>query len=99
MKKLKNPLAVLFAPNRREQYLARYVIREAGRGRSLQQILDDPYVVNRSTPEERARLLDSPEVVEAIGESAVAELRRGISVEFSSPASPGRSRNDKPLTQ
>jgi hypothetical protein len=78
MKKLKNPLSALFAPNRREQYLARYVVRESGRGRSLREILDDPYVVNRSTPAERARLLDSPEVVEAIGESAVAELRRGL---------------------
>jgi len=68
----------LFARSKREQYLAEYVLREHARGRSLDEILADRYVQNRSTPEERARLLERPEVVEAIGANAVAELRAAV---------------------
>ena len=64
--------------SRREQYLTQYVLREYARGRSLRDVLEDPYVRNRSTPEERARLLERPEVVAAIGEQAVADLRRSL---------------------
>jgi hypothetical protein len=46
----------------------------SARGRSLQEILEDPYVRNRSTPEERARLLERPELVAAIGRQTVADL-------------------------
>jgi len=40
-------------------------------------VLDDPYVVNRSTREERARLLERPEVIEAVGRHLIAEMRSG----------------------
>ena len=73
-----NPFSVLFAPSRRDQYLAEYVIREHGRGRPLEEVLGDPYVRNRSTPEQRARLLERPDVVEAIGDHTVAELKRSL---------------------
>ena len=46
----------LFAPSRSDDYLARYVLREHARGRALADVLDDPYVRNRSTPEQRVRL-------------------------------------------
>jgi hypothetical protein len=68
----------VFGSSRRENFLARYVLREHARGRPLAEILEDPYVRNRSTPEERARLLDLPEVVAALGEHALAELRRTV---------------------
>ena len=55
----------LFAPSKREQYLAEYVIREHKQGRSLEDVLDDPYVRNRSTPDQRARVLERPDVIEA----------------------------------
>lgn len=71
----RNPFGFLFTSSRHEDFLARYVVREHGRGRPLREILDDPYVRNRSTPEERARLLDRPEVVAALGEKALEELR------------------------
>jgi hypothetical protein len=67
-----------FGSSRRENFLARYVLREHARGRSLAEILEDSYVRNRSTPEERARLLDLPEVVAALGEHALADLRRTV---------------------
>jgi hypothetical protein len=71
----RSPFAFLFATTKREQYLEQYVLREHKRGRPFADILDDAYVRNRSTQEERARLLDRPEVVAAIGEHALAELR------------------------
>lgn len=65
--RIKNPFGALFGSSRREQALARYVLREHGLGRPLAEVLDDPYVRNWSTPAERARLLDLPEVVAALG--------------------------------
>jgi hypothetical protein len=70
-----NPFSFLFARSGREQHLAQYVIRESGRGRPLAEVLDDAYVVNRWTPEERARLVERPEVVAALGERALDELK------------------------
>ena len=64
----KNPYGSLFARSSREDQLAAYVIREHGMGRSIEDILDDPYLRNRSTEEERRRLLDRPDVIRAVGE-------------------------------
>ena len=74
---LRNPFSFLFAGSSHEDRLATYVIREHGRGRALAEILDDPYVRNRATPQEIARLLDRPEVIHALGETTVtAEQQR-----------------------
>jgi hypothetical protein len=62
----------LFQSSTKEERVAQYVIREHGRGRSLREILEDHYVVNRLTPEQRARLLDRPEILHAFGEDIVA---------------------------
>jgi hypothetical protein len=72
MRRLRDLVAVLFPGTRREQYLERYVLREHARGRALDEILNDPYVRNRSTEAERARLLDRPEIVRALGRQAVS---------------------------
>ena len=74
----RNPFGSLFGSSRHEEFLARYVLREHARGRPLAEIFDDPYVRNRSTPEERARLLERPEVVAAIGDNVLQELRRAV---------------------
>jgi len=75
---MRNPFAFIFARSRRDQFLTQYVIREVRRGRSLADVIADPYVVNRSSAEERARLLEQPELVEAVGAQRIAELRAGI---------------------
>jgi hypothetical protein len=75
----RNPFAFLFATTKREQYLERYVLRQHNRGRAFAEVIEDAYVRNRSTPEERARLLERPGMVAAIGEHAVAELRLTLS--------------------
>jgi hypothetical protein len=74
MPRWRNPLASLFSPPRREEYLAQYVVREYTRGRTLADVLEDPYVRNRSTPEDRRRLLERPDVVGAIGRQVIDEM-------------------------
>jgi hypothetical protein len=76
--KVPNPFSFLFTSSRQEEYLAQYVGRECARGRTLDEILADPYVRNRSTPQQRARVLERPEIVEAVGESAVAEMKQAL---------------------
>jgi hypothetical protein len=71
----RNPFSFLFARSQHEERVAAYVIREHERGRSLTEILDDPYVRNRCSDQELARLLDRPEVVHALGEGIVAHER------------------------
>jgi hypothetical protein len=56
----------------KEESLAAYVVREHRRGRSLEEILDDPYLKNRATDEQRLRLLERPEVIRAVGEHTAA---------------------------
>jgi len=72
---LRNPFSFLFARSSNEERIAAYVIREHERGRPLAEILEDPYIRNRCTPQELARLLDRPEVVHALGEGIVTAER------------------------
>jgi hypothetical protein len=64
----KNPFGSLFARSSREDQLAAYVIREHGEGRTLDDILDDPYLKNRADEQQRRRLLERPDVIRAVGE-------------------------------
>ncbi len=73
---LRSPFSFLFSRSSAEDLVAAYVIREHDRGRSLAEILDDPYVKNRTTPQERERLLDRPDVIRSIGDD-MAESARG----------------------
>ena len=69
----------LFQRSTSEERVAQYVIREHGRGRSLHDILEDKYVVNRlPAAEQRARLLDRPEVVHAVGGPKVEEAKASL---------------------
>ena len=76
---LRNPFSFLFARSSQEERLAAYVIREHERGRSLDEVLQDPYVRNRASEQEVARLLDRPEVIHALGEGTVAPARDRLS--------------------
>ena len=77
-RRFRNPLAAFFSRSKSDQYLAQYVVREYQRGRTLESILDDPFLRNRTTEQERARLFDRPEVVAAIGEHALEEMRLAV---------------------
>ena len=73
-------LKSLFGTTRREQYVERYVLREHRKGRAFAEILEDPYVRTWSTATERARLLESPDVVAALGANAIADLRAAVAI-------------------
>jgi hypothetical protein len=51
------------------------VIREHGLGHALDDILDDPYLRNRASDTEIRALFERPDVVRAVGQGAVDELR------------------------
>ena len=67
-----------------EDWLARYLVTEAHRGRRIADILRDPAVLRHSDASTRARVLDRSDVIEALAENAVAlvheEIARGDAV-------------------
>jgi hypothetical protein len=67
----RNPFSFLFQPKGSEERVAAYIVREHDRGRTLDDILDDPYVVNRLSEDDIGRVLERPEVVKAIGDDMV----------------------------
>jgi hypothetical protein len=72
-----------------EDWLARYLVTEAQRGRRIAEVLQDPAVLRHSTAATRARVLDRSDVVEALAENAVAQVRAEIA--RGAPAAAGRS--------
>ena len=72
---IRSPFSFFGARSSKEERLTAYVLREHARGRPLVEILEDPYVRNRSTPHERNRLLDRPEVIHALGQDVVDAVR------------------------
>jgi hypothetical protein len=75
---LRNPFSFLFTRSSQEERVAAYVIREHERGRSLAEILEDPYVRNRLTPTQRSRLLDRPDIIRAVGDDTVEATRGSL---------------------
>ena len=61
-----------------EDRVAAYVIREHDRGRALDDILDDPYVKNRLSEQETARILDRPDVLKAIGDDMAEAAKANL---------------------
>lgn len=74
----RNPFSFLFQRSSQEERLAQYVIREHDRGRSLDEILEDRYLLNRTTVQQRERLLERPEVIRAIGDDTIASARASL---------------------
>jgi hypothetical protein len=65
----------------KDDALAAYIVREHKQGRSLQEILDDPYLKNRASPEHRQRLLERPDVIHAVGEHTAQAAKGHIATE------------------
>ena len=73
---LKNLFSFLFQRSSAEERVAQYALREHSRGRALDEILADHFVKNRfETAEQRARLLDRPEIVHAFAADDIAALK------------------------
>jgi hypothetical protein len=69
---LRSPFSFLFTRTQKEELVAEYIVREHGRGRSLEEVLDDTYVTNRCSADGVRRVLERPEVVRALGDDIVA---------------------------
>ncbi len=78
MEVFKNLFSFLFQRGSAEEHVARYVIREHNRGRSLEEILSDRYVQNRLSPEQQKRLLDRPEMIEAISSDMLEAIKASL---------------------
>jgi hypothetical protein len=75
----RNPFAFLFERSSQEDRLAAYVIREHNRGRALEDILEDRYIVNRVSPSQLRHLLDNPDLVRALGNDTIEAVRMTMS--------------------
>jgi hypothetical protein len=74
----RNPFSFLFTRSTGEERVAAYVIREHARGRALAEILEDPYIRNRCTPQQRERILDHPEVIRAVSKDALETAKAQV---------------------
>lgn len=75
---LRGLFSFLGARSAQEERVAAYLIREHDRGRTLDDILDDPYVLNRLSSLEIARLLDRPDVIKAIGDDMAEAAKQTL---------------------
>lgn len=62
----------------KEEALASYIIREHKQGRAVNEILDDAYLKNRTTEDQRLRLLQRPDIIRAVGENTAEEAAQHI---------------------
>jgi gamma-glutamyltranspeptidase len=51
-----------------EERMLRFIVQEIHNGKSLQEALNEPYVLNNTKPEWRRQILDRPEIVHAVEE-------------------------------
>ena len=55
--------------------MVRYVIREVAGGRALADVMQDAYIANRADRVDARRLLDRPEIIDAVGDDVAEDLR------------------------
>jgi hypothetical protein len=65
---LRNPFSFLFARSSTEEAVVAYLLREHGAGRRTDEILEDPYVKNRLSPEQTKRMLSRADVIKALSD-------------------------------
>jgi len=73
---LRNPFSFLFARTAMEERVAEYLIREHHRGRTVDEILQDRFVVNRTSPQQLARVLERTDVIHAVSTDDLDAARR-----------------------
>ena len=73
---LRSPFSFFFTRTSAEEHVGEYLMREHGRGRPVEEILQDPYVRNRLTPQQQSRMLDRPELIHALGEQDLDAARK-----------------------
>ena len=78
LKNMLSPFGFLFAKSSSEDRVAAYIIREHDRGKAIDDILDDPYVRNRMSVQDVARVVERPDVLRAIGDDMVEAARAAL---------------------
>ncbi len=63
------------SPQHREEEVVQHVLREVRTGRSLEEVLEDSYVVDRAEADTHLKVLDHPEVTETVGADIIARMR------------------------
>jgi hypothetical protein len=58
----------------REERVVNYLVTELHKGRNFDDILSDPYIVNNTDAEDRARLLENPEALRQIEDKMAEEF-------------------------
>ncbi|MBU2602160.1 MAG: hypothetical protein KKA32_08330 [Actinobacteria bacterium] len=58
----------------REERILRYIVTELSKGRRFDQVMADPYIINNTDAEDRAHILESPEVLRGIEDQMAAEF-------------------------
>ena len=51
------------------------MLREVHAGRTLHEVMQDPYVVEREEAASHEKVLDHPEVAEVVGDEIIAQMR------------------------
>ena len=78
LRNLLSPFGFLFTKSSSEDRIAAYIIREHDGGKAIDDILDDPYIRNRMTAQEVARVIERPDVLHAIGDDMVEAARAAL---------------------
>ncbi len=58
----------------REERILRYIVTELSKGRSFDQVMIDPYVINNTDSADRTHMLENPEVLRGIEDQMAAEF-------------------------
>ncbi len=58
----------------REERVLRYIVTELHTGRRFDEVMADPYVVNHTHEDERAHMLETPDVLHGIEDHLAAEF-------------------------
>jgi hypothetical protein len=73
--------AFSFGKSRKLELGAEHLITEHHKGRSLDEIMKDSYIVNLLSPSQIPQLLERPDVLHAFGDDLVAQQRAAASLE------------------
>jgi len=64
-----------------EERVIRYVMNEMQKGKSYDAVVQEPYVINHTTPHMRARMVENPKIVHGI-EDQLAGQRYAYTVDY-----------------
>lgn len=65
----------------REERVIRYMLNQMQKGESFDQVVHEPYVVNHTSNESRARMLENPRILSGI-EDQIAGHRYNYTVDY-----------------